>query len=105
MRHFILPVAEAGYRTHQLAHVPTYLLDAPACKWEDPKVVQELLRHSSIRVTMDVLHASCDCGQAASSVESSANDRSEGSDRGLQPAAEGADFGILSCLTLHTGID
>ena len=41
-----------GHRQYQLAHVSPYLLKPVARQW--PKVVQELLRHSSIKVTMDI---------------------------------------------------
>jgi integrase len=43
-----------GYRQHQLAHVPTYYSTLLHANGKDPKVVQELLRHSSVKVTMDV---------------------------------------------------
>jgi len=45
---------KSGHRQHQLAHVPPYLPTLLHANGEDPKVVQELLRHSSIKVTMDV---------------------------------------------------
>ena len=55
MRHFIQPVAKklgiAGIGWHTFRHTYSTLLHANG---EDPKVVQELLRHSSIKVTMDV---------------------------------------------------
>jgi integrase len=45
---------KTGHWQHQLAHIPPYLLDILACQWRRPKVVRELLRHSSIKITMDV---------------------------------------------------
>jgi integrase len=55
MRHFIQPVARklgmGNINWHTFRHTYSTLLRA---KGEDPKVVQELLRHSSVRVTMDV---------------------------------------------------
>jgi integrase len=55
MRHFIQPVAmKLGIRHinwHTFRHTYSTLLHANG---EDPKVVQELLRHSSIKVTMDI---------------------------------------------------
>ena len=55
MRHFIQPVAmKVGIRHinwHTFRHTYSTLLHANG---EDPKVVQELLRHSSIKVTMDI---------------------------------------------------
>lgn len=55
MRHFIQPVARklgiAHINWHTFRHTYSTLLRANG---EDPKVVQELLRHSSIKVTMDV---------------------------------------------------
>jgi integrase len=55
MRHFIQPVAKKlGIRNlnwHTFRHTYSTLLHANG---EDPKVVQELLRHSSIKVTMDI---------------------------------------------------
>jgi integrase len=55
MRHFIKPVAkELGIGKiswHTFRHTYSTLLHANG---EDPKVVQELLRHSSIKVTMDI---------------------------------------------------
>jgi integrase len=55
MRHFIQPVAtKLGIRHinwHTFRHTYSTLLHGNG---EDPKVVQELLRHSSIKVTMDV---------------------------------------------------
>lgn len=55
MRHFIQPVAKKlGIRNlnwHTFRHTYSTLLHGNG---EDPKVVQELLRHSSIKVTMDI---------------------------------------------------
>ena len=55
MRHFIQPVAKklgiGKISWHTFRHTYSTLLHANG---EDPKVVQELLRHSSIKVTMDV---------------------------------------------------
>lgn len=55
MRHFIQPVAKrlgiGNINWHTFRHTYSTLLRANG---EDPKVVQELLRHSSIKVTMDV---------------------------------------------------
>ena len=55
MRHFIQPVArELGIgdiSPHTFRHTYSTLLHDNG---EDPKGVQELLRHSSIKVTMDV---------------------------------------------------
>lgn len=55
LRHFIQPVAKrvgiADIGWHTFRHTYSTLLRANG---EDPKVVQELLRHSSIKVTMDV---------------------------------------------------
>ena len=55
MRHFIQPVAKqlgiGNISGHTFRHTYSTLLHANG---EDPKVVQELLRHSSIKVTMDV---------------------------------------------------
>jgi len=55
MRHFIQPVAKklgtGNSSWHTFRHTYSTLLHANG---EDPKVVQELLRHSSIKVTMDV---------------------------------------------------
>ena len=55
MRHFIQPVAtKLGIRHmnwHTFRHTYSTLLHGNG---EDPKVVQELLRHSSIKVTMDI---------------------------------------------------
>lgn len=55
MRHFIQPAAiKLGIRHinwHTFRHTYSTLLHANG---EDPKVVQELLRHSSIKVTMDI---------------------------------------------------
>jgi integrase len=55
MRHSIQPVAKqlgiGNISWHTSRHTYSTLLHANG---EDPKVVQELLRHSSIKVTMDV---------------------------------------------------
>jgi len=55
MRHFIQPVAKKlgipHINWHTFRHTYSTLLRANG---EDPKVVQELLRHSSIKITMDV---------------------------------------------------
>jgi len=55
MRHFIQPAAKKlGIRNlnwHTFRHTYSTLLHGNG---EDPKVVQELLRHSSIKVTMDI---------------------------------------------------
>jgi integrase len=55
MRHFIQPVAKklgiGNISWHTFRHTYSTLLGANG---EDPKVVQELLRHSSIKVTMDI---------------------------------------------------
>jgi integrase len=55
MRHFIQPAARklgiGNINWHTFRHTYSTLLRANR---EDPKVVQELLRHSSIKVTMDV---------------------------------------------------
>ena len=55
MRHFIQPVATklgiAGIGWHTFRHTYSTLLHGNG---EDPKVVQELLRHASIKMTMDV---------------------------------------------------
>jgi len=55
MRHFIQPVAKelgiGNIRWHTFRHTYSTLLGANG---EYPKVVQELLRHSSIKVTMDI---------------------------------------------------
>ena len=55
MRHFIQPMAKklgiGKISWHTFRHTYSTLLHANG---EDPKVVQELLRHSSIKVTMDV---------------------------------------------------
>ncbi|HEY6770451.1 MAG TPA: tyrosine-type recombinase/integrase [Candidatus Sulfotelmatobacter sp.] len=55
MRHFIQPAAtRLGIRHmnwHTFRHTYSTLLHGNG---EDPKVVQELLRHSSIKVTMDI---------------------------------------------------
>jgi integrase len=55
MRHFIQPAARklgiGSVNWHTFRHTYSTLLRANG---EDPKVVQELLRHSSIKVTMDV---------------------------------------------------
>ncbi len=55
MRHFIQPVATkldiGNISWHTFRHTYSTLLHANG---EDPKVVQELLRHSSIKVTKDV---------------------------------------------------
>jgi integrase len=55
MRHFIQPVAKqlgiGNISWHTFRHTYSTLLHANG---EDPKVVQELLRHSSIKLTMDV---------------------------------------------------
>jgi integrase len=55
MRHFIQPVAKklgiGNINWHTFRHTYSTLLGANG---EDPKVVQELLRHSSIKVTMDI---------------------------------------------------
>jgi integrase len=55
MRHFIQPAAtKLGIRQmnwHTFRHTYSTLLHGNG---EDPKVVQELLRHSSIKVTMDI---------------------------------------------------
>ncbi len=55
MRHFIQPVARrlgmGNITWHTFRHTYSSLLHANG---EDPKVVQELLRHSSIKVTMDI---------------------------------------------------
>ncbi|MGH9545153.1 MAG: tyrosine-type recombinase/integrase, partial [Terriglobales bacterium] len=55
MRHFIQPVAKelgiGDISWHTFRHTYSTLLHDNG---EDPKVVQELLRHSSIKVTMDV---------------------------------------------------
>jgi integrase len=55
MRMFIKPVAKrlgiGNIGWHTFRHTYSNLLHANR---EDPKVVQELLRHSSIKVTMDV---------------------------------------------------
>jgi hypothetical protein len=41
---------------------------------EDVKVVQELLRHGSVKVTMDVLHAGVYAGQTQSAAEACGDD-------------------------------
>jgi len=55
MRHFIQPVATklgiGNISWHTFRHTYSSLLRDNG---EDPKVVQELLRHSSIKVTMDI---------------------------------------------------
>jgi len=55
MRHFIQPVAKklgiGNINWHTFRHTYSTLLGANG---EDPKVVQELLRHSSIKITMDI---------------------------------------------------
>ena len=55
MRMFIKPVAKrlgiGKISWHTFRHTYSCLLHANG---EDPKVVQELLRHSSIKVTMDI---------------------------------------------------
>jgi integrase len=55
MRMFIKPVAKrlgiGDIGWHTFRHTYSSLLHANG---EDPKVVQELLRHSSIKVTMDI---------------------------------------------------
>jgi integrase len=55
MRHFIQPVAKRlgipRISWHTFRHTYSTLLRENG---EDPNVVQELLRHSSIRVTMDI---------------------------------------------------
>jgi integrase len=55
MRHFIQPVAKklgiGSISWHTFRRTYSTLLHANG---EDPKVVQELLRHSSIKITMDV---------------------------------------------------
>jgi len=55
MRMFIKPVAKrlgmGNISWHTFRHTYSSLLHANG---EDPKVVQELLRHSSIKVTMDI---------------------------------------------------
>ena len=55
MRHFIQPVAKKlgipHISWHTFRHTYSTLLGANG---EDPKVVQELLRHSSIKITMDI---------------------------------------------------
>ena len=55
MRHFIQPAAKKlgiqNLNWHTFRHTYSTLLHANG---EDPKVVQELLRHSSIKVTMDI---------------------------------------------------
>ena len=55
MRMFIKPVAKrlgiGNISWHTFRHTYSCLLHANG---EDPKVVQELLRHSSIKVTMDI---------------------------------------------------
>jgi len=55
MRYFIQPIAKRlgiGHLSwHTFRHTYSTLLRE---NWEDPRVVQELLRHSSIKVTMDV---------------------------------------------------
>ena len=55
MRMFIKPVAKrlgvGNISWHTFRHTYSCLLHANG---EDPKVVQELLRHSSIKITMDI---------------------------------------------------
>ena len=55
MRMFIKPVAKklgiGNISWHTFRHTSSNLLRANG---EDPKVVQELLRHSSIKITMDI---------------------------------------------------
>jgi integrase len=55
MRHFIQPVAKklgiSDINWHTFRHTYSTLLRANG---EDPEVVQELLRHSSIKITMDI---------------------------------------------------
>jgi integrase len=55
MRHFIQPIARklgiGDINWHTFRHTYSTLLQNNG---EDPKVVQELLRHSSIKVTMDI---------------------------------------------------
>jgi integrase len=55
MRMFIKPVAKrlgmGNISWHTFRHTYSNLLQANG---EDPKVVQELLRHSSIKITMDI---------------------------------------------------
>lgn len=55
MRHFIQPVANklgiGNISWHTFRHTYSTLLGSNG---EDPKVVQELLRHSSIKITMDI---------------------------------------------------
>jgi integrase len=67
MRYYIQPVAKrlginkrVGWHTFRRTY--TTLLHANG---EDVKVVQELLRHSSSRITMDVLRAGADAKRAA----------------------------------------
>jgi hypothetical protein len=51
---------QAGFAAYQgdeasfVSHFSAHLWDAAECKRENPKVVQELLRHASLKVTTDV---------------------------------------------------
>jgi integrase len=46
--------ADRDHETNRLAHVPAHLHTLLHANGEDVKVVQELLRHGSARITMDV---------------------------------------------------
>jgi integrase len=46
--------ADRDHETNRLAHVPAHVYDLRHSNGEDVKVVQELLRHGSARITMDV---------------------------------------------------
>ena len=98
MRHFIQPVATklgiGNISWHTFRHTYSSLLRDNG---EDPKVVQELLRHSSIKVTMD-LHAGCDFYQAQGAVEGSGDDCSQ--EEG--GTGVGGSHLRVSALTLHT---
>jgi hypothetical protein len=46
--------AGEGEQERELSHVSPHLWDTAECNRENPKVVQELLRHASLKVTTDV---------------------------------------------------
>ena len=86
MRHFIQPVAtKLGIRHmnwHTFRHTYSTLLHGNG---EDPKVVQELLRHSSIKVTMDIYDAGSHQYQAPGAIAGDRDDRSKKEGRSCDP--------------------
>lgn len=101
MRYFIQPVARrlgiGNINWHTFRHTYSTLLRANGRSESCAGIASAFVHQDSD----GRLYAGCNCGEAASSIESSADDRAE---RSLQwpPAAGWMDFGSISRLTLHT---